>query len=446
MKKSNLILATMAILGLAACSKPQAEVAPKIDLSQSEVSFEVEGGEATISFTSAREWEVTAPDNDWLLVEPSKGEGSDKPQTITLRATANTGANRSLELTLQSTFVLKKTITVSQIGDPVPGGKEGLVMARSTAGVIFSGNDGEIFYAYDAAVASALKVGDKVKIAGEESSYNDLPELINCSWFVLSSDNEVKYPEAKKLDGAGLDALVSANIFSYVTLTGKLTINGSYYNIAVPGASTNQASISYPVDFDASLDGKNVDLTGYFIGISGTKYCNVVATGVKLSDDQTMPEEPEEPDTPVDGVVDNGDGTFTATKLVDYFIEKDAEGTYIHFNAGNISDVISYTNTYTYQSGNLTEFRIYKSQTLTLTAASGYTITKVDFTCTVAAGVKYGFYETDPITVDSGATATATPNDKDTSIAIEGNTSSVAINAKENQMRITRLAVTYKAL
>lgn len=94
MKKSNLILAAMAILGLAACSKPQTEVAPKIDLSQSEVSFEVEGGEATISFTSAREWEVTAPDNDWLLVEPSKGEGSDKPQTITLRATANTGANQ----------------------------------------------------------------------------------------------------------------------------------------------------------------------------------------------------------------------------------------------------------------------------------------------------------------------------------------------------------------
>lgn len=129
-------------------------------------------------------------------------------------------------------------------------------------------------------------------------------------------------------------------------------------------------------------------------------------------------------------------------------VEVSAEKAYLAANQnGKLDDVISYTNDSVIDSETtLTELRVYKNKNLTITAAAGYTITKVEFTCTADCGSKKGFYTTSPVTVDSGATATSTGSGKVGTISVSGTTSSVTYTAKENQMRVEKMTVTYKKL
>ena len=76
--------------------------------------------------------------------------------------------------------------------------------------------------------------------------------------------------------------------------------------------------------------------------------------------------------------------------------------------SGKLDDVISYENDTDYDAGTtVTELRVYKGKNLTIKAVDGYTITKVEFTCTKNCGVKQGFYTTSPVIVDAGATSTS---------------------------------------
>ena len=120
-----------------------------------------------------------------------------------------------------------------------------------------------------------------------------------------------------------------------------------------------------------------------------------------------------------------------------------AETTYLKSNqsSGTLDDVISYSNDSASPSGS--ELRIYKGKTLTISAKTGYSIKKVELTCTANAGNKYGFYTTSKVSVDDGATASSTASDKVGTITITGNTKKVAYVASENQMRVTKMSVTY---
>lgn len=138
-----------------------------------------------------------------------------------------------------------------------------------------------------------------------------------------------------------------------------------------------------------------------------------------------------------------GKSTSAGGKEVEVSVDKDYLAA--HQN-GKMDDVISYTNDSDYGDNVVTELRVYKGKNLTITAAAGYTITKVEFTCGASCGSKKGFYTTSPVTVDSGATATSTGSGNVGTISISGTTSSVTYNAKENQMRVTAMKVVYKKL
>ena len=81
------------------------------------------------------------------------------------------------------------------------------------------------------------------------------------------------------------------------------------------------------------------------------------------------------------------------------------------------------------------QFRIYKNQTLTVSAEEGYTITGVEFTCTASGTVKYG---PGCFTADlgsytySGYVGTWT-----------GSASEIVFTASTNQVRATQIVVTY---
>lgn len=138
-----------------------------------------------------------------------------------------------------------------------------------------------------------------------------------------------------------------------------------------------------------------------------------------------------------------GKSTSAGGEEVEVSVDKDYLAA--HQN-GKMDEVISYTNDSDYGETAVTELRVYKGKNLTITAAAGYTITKVEFTCGASCGSKKGFYTTSPVTVDSGATATSTGSGNVGTISISGTTSSVTYNAKENQMRVTAMKVVYKKL
>ena len=114
--------------------------------------------------------------------------------------------------------------------------------------------------------------------------------------------------------------------------------------------------------------------------------------------------------------------------------------------SGKLDDVISYENDTDYGDNTVTELRVYKGQNLTIKAADGYTITKVEFTCTKDCGVKQGFYTTSPVSVDSGASSESTGSGKVGTVTVSGNTSTVKYTASEQQMRVVKLTVTYKSI
>ena len=114
--------------------------------------------------------------------------------------------------------------------------------------------------------------------------------------------------------------------------------------------------------------------------------------------------------------------------------------------SGKLDDVISYENDSDYGETKVTELRVYKGKNLTIKAVDGYTITKVEFTCTANCGAKQGFYTTSPVTVDSSASAESSGNGNVGTITVTGNTTTVKYNALDNQMRVVKLTVAYKAV
>lgn len=158
---------------------------------------------------------------------------------------------------------------------------EGTVMAVSAKAFLVNTTDGVKYVFADA--APGVKAGDNVKVEGEEATYNGLPQLSKPTTTVISSGNPVNHPTPATLDAAAFDAYNTG--FGFVKFTGQLVKSGNYFNIDVAGA-TRKGSISYAADDYTEFNGKTVDVTGYFVGISGNIYFNVLVTEVKLSSNQ----------------------------------------------------------------------------------------------------------------------------------------------------------------
>ena len=101
-----------------------------------------------------------------------------------------------------------------------------------------------------------------------------------------------------------------------------------------------------------------------------------------------------------------------------------------------MDQVISFTNSSDYGSTEVTELRIYKSQTWTVTAASGFKITGITITCTAKDQAKQG-----PGCWGTGAPEGYTYSGDTGTWA--GSAQSVSFTAVDNQVRIKALKVEY---
>lgn len=220
--------------------------------------------------------DATGSINIYSLSAKSKAEYADKLANggkVTLYGKYYLYNGTKVEIT-NATIVSYEAAQVSKVTI------EGTVMAVSAKAFIVSTSNGVKYVFADA--APGVKVGDKVKVEGEEATYNGLPQLSNPSTTVVSSGTAT-YPTPTVLDAAAFDKYDTG--FGFVKFTGTLVKSGNYNNIEVAGA-TRKGSISYAVDDYAEFNGKNVDVTGYFVGISGNIYFNVIVTDIKLSSNQ----------------------------------------------------------------------------------------------------------------------------------------------------------------
>lgn len=355
-----------------------------------------------------------------------------------------------------------------------------------------------------------VKVGDKINVTGTTGKHNGLMQITTPTATVVSSGNAVSYPSPLELTESKMkeDAPTTVTYVSF-TGTVKKNGNyynifvGSYTSKDL-SCSYYTGSMEAFVDKDIKVEGWYVGGNPHY-QVVATKVEEVVSDTPKFSvSTETLTAKAADKSVSFDvkGNVkwtvssdnvaykvspESGDGNGTVTvsfaenttdkdvtvKLtvsttaevatksytvtlthkgkstsaggaeVEVSVDKD----YLAANQnGKMDEVISYTNDSDYGGTAVTELRVYKGKNLTITAAAGYTITKVEFTCGASCGSKKGFYTTSPVTVDSGATATSTGSGNVGTISISGTTSSVTYNAKENQMRVTAMKVVYKKL
>ena len=119
MKLRNLFLGVCSAAAMfVACEQAEQNLGtPDISISESEMTFAVDGGDQDLTVTATRDWKVEN-DADWVVVSPSSGAASADPQTVTVSVLPNEGLDRTADLVF-TIGLKKKYLTVTQAG---PGG------------------------------------------------------------------------------------------------------------------------------------------------------------------------------------------------------------------------------------------------------------------------------------------------------------------------------------
>ena len=190
-------------------------------------------------------------------------------------------------------------LEVTDISDIIAAGEgkakaQGTIIATYACGFLLDDGTGSILVYLGSDNGNVA--GEIVTVEGETSMYGGLLQFAQGSVVEVLTTGTVEYPTATVMDGAALDAYLAAPAIQYVEYTGTLTINGNYYNVAVDGAAKATASIQYPHDaIKANLiSGSVVKVTGYTIGVSGSKYVNTMAVKVETVGEPEAPAETEE--------------------------------------------------------------------------------------------------------------------------------------------------------
>lgn len=189
-------------------------------------------------------------------------------------------------------LVASMSMMASTVAEVVAAGVQdnastsGTVVGTYSRGFLIS--DGTAYILVYLGSDSGLAVGDVVTVSGSTSEYGGLLQFGSGSTFEKTGTAEFTQPEPEILDGAALDAYLSAPSIKYVQYTGTLNISGYYYNVTVDGAATAVGSIQYAPEglVDTDLNGKKIVVTGYSIGFSGGKYVNTMGISVVAAENE----------------------------------------------------------------------------------------------------------------------------------------------------------------
>ena len=179
------------------------------------------------------------------------------------------------------TFVCKAPVAISTVLEATDLSNRFLVKATVVATTektfLISDGTGMLYVFYGDTYEQDLVVGDEVYVRGYVSDYNGIREFSkNIGYTKTGITNDVTYPEAEVLDGAGFDALTGTPGYKYIKVTGDFALEDNYYNIYVVGAN-NPGSLIYPkFDNALELNGERLVLTGYYCYTAGSRYLNII--------------------------------------------------------------------------------------------------------------------------------------------------------------------------
>ena len=271
---------------------------PSITASDVEIAYNATSG--AIAFT------VNNPVEGGVMTSTTEAEwinlgtvGQNAPFTCSVN---QAGAAREGIVTLTYTYgeyAIHKDVTVVQAGNPNAVNNisditttgtyavQGTIVAKSQRGFIVGDGTGYVYYYNQNYTQADYNLGDMVKLAGAVVIYGGVYEFDNSATITPATSSNYVAEEPSVLTGEQMDARVAsttpAELSSYVQYEGILTVSGNYYNITnIEGATTAKGSISYPIDTEfASLNGKQVKVTGYYVGISSSQYYNTMIGSVE---------------------------------------------------------------------------------------------------------------------------------------------------------------------
>ena len=229
MKLKHLFFAAAAaVLAFAACEPEETIGVPDLQVTPSSVSFQAGASSQTVTLTASRDWTVSgAP--EWLAFDPSSGKASDGSQTVTITAMANSGYNRSTDVTF-TIGLMKAYVHVDQTGEKgvKDNGKGTVESPFSVEGVkaYIDGLD-------NPSVVSPDKVYIKGKISriNDKGTYGESGTFSNATFYISddgTTDNEfycyrIAYLGNKKYSSGQTDIQVGDEVVVY----GNVILYGS---------------------------------------------------------------------------------------------------------------------------------------------------------------------------------------------------------------------------
>ena len=123
-----------------------------------------------------------------------------------------------------------------------------------------------------------VKVGDKINVTGTTGKHNGLMQITTPTATVVSSGNAVSYPAPLELTEAKMKEDAPTAV-TYVSFTGTVKKDGTYYNIFVGSYTAKDLSCSYYTGNMESFVGSDIKVEGWYVG--GNPHYQVVATKVE---------------------------------------------------------------------------------------------------------------------------------------------------------------------
>ena len=274
---------------------------PYISADDVEIDYDAPSGdiEYTVNNPVAGGELSATTSSDWLILGTV---GTTVPFTCSVNPTA---AERTASVTLTYTYntdqTVSKNVTVTQEGNPdivnnisdiTENGTyvvQGTIVAKNTRGFIVGDGTGYVYYYNQSYSQSSYAIGDMVRLSGSVVTYGGVFEFNNTTVVTTATTSSYAVEEPTVITGAEMDTRVASatptQLSNYVQYVGTLSVNGTHYNITnIEGATTAQGSISYPIDTDfTSLDGQEVVVKGYFVGISSSQYYNTMIGSVEAN-------------------------------------------------------------------------------------------------------------------------------------------------------------------
>ena len=216
--------------------------------------------------------------------------------TISVCAIGNGETTKDSNYSALRIYEAKAPVTETPISDMAAAPLDqiytvkGYVCAAGKSNLLLTDNKGNYIYVYTVD-PHGYKVGDEVKFTGTKAAYWNVYELKDItSSELVSSGNEIQTPFVKEGTADYFeDKLENFTVGELVTVTGRLTVNGNYYNFEVAGLDGVLLSLAYNGTLE---DGADYTVTGYLAFVSGSsaKYINVIVTDIKEINNDEPPE------------------------------------------------------------------------------------------------------------------------------------------------------------